>query len=559
MRKTTLLIILIILINSISVCADYSLLQNAVIAAPGSSQSDWSAIALSVSGNDFDKDAYLTGLKNYVQQKYLTKGKLSANKATEWHRIAIAVNLLGCDATNFCGINLLNDGVYYRGNLGSQGLNGYIWALIAISSGNYIQPADALNTKESIISTILSSQNSDGSFSLSGNEPDCDITAMAVYALSFYKNNSDVSVAIDNALNYLSSVQNPDGTFSDGDVPNAESTAQVIIALASTQRDPYCDLHFPNLYNALKSFETLGGFCHIQGGEADIIATYQAYCAIAAAERKVDIYSNYQSNEITAEPTTEAETKLVSQSLNNPTPKETEETMPTEAATAPTEIETVTVLEIETQASYDLTAKISLIDNNHINLFLIIIPFVFIAICVIIIVKIRHKRFFVILFAIILSLSLLLLANGKSVENFYRSTVPEGDLHVTISIDCSSILSNYSSLDESLKRSGYVPENGIILPQTEVYITQGSSVLDILKLAAKENKIQLEYTQSPNDSYVEGINHIYEFSCGELSGWMYKVNGVFASKGCNSYIAEDGDVIEWIYTCDLGKDVREDF
>ena len=77
--------------------------------------------------------------------------------------------------------------------------------------------------------------------------------------------------------------------------------------------------------------------------------------------------------------------------------------------------------------------------------------------------------------------------------------------------------------------------------------------------ATRHNKIQMEYQDARLNSfgsvYVQGINYLYEFSCGELSGWMYRVNGQFPNYGCSKYTLKDGDVIEWLYTCDLGRDV----
>ena len=49
--------------------------------------------------------------------------------------------------------------------------------------------------------------------------------------------------------------------------------------------------------------------------------------------------------------------------------------------------------------------------------------------------------------------------------------------------------------------------------------------------------------------YVEGINNLYEFDCGEQSGWMYAVNGWYPNYGCSAYTLSDGDVIGWAYTC----------
>ena len=55
---------------------------------------------------------------------------------------------------------------------------------------------------------------------------------------------------------------------------------------------------------------------------------------------------------------------------------------------------------------------------------------------------------------------------------------------------------------------------------------------------------------------IEGIGNLYEFDCGELSGWMYTVNGQAPNYGCSQYQLEDGDVVEWIYSCDMGRDAN---
>lgn len=65
------------------------------------------------------------------------------------------------------------------------------------------------------------------------------------------------------------------------------------------------------------------------------------------------------------------------------------------------------------------------------------------------------------------------------------------------------------------------------------------------------------YTPLYGSEYVEGINQLYEYDCGELSGWMYNVDGWFPNYGCDKYILSDGETIQWVYTCDLGKDVGD--
>ena len=77
----------------------------------------------------------------------------------------------------------------------------------------------------------------------------------------------------------------------------------------------------------------------------------------------------------------------------------------------------------------------------------------------------------------------------------------------------------------------------------------------------QEDKIHIEFVKTPvyDSAYIEGINNLYEFDCGELSGWMYKVNGNFPNYGCTNYKIKNGDNIEFVYTCDLGKDVGGDY
>ena len=62
-------------------------------------------------------------------------------------------------------------------------------------------------------------------------------------------------------------------------------------------------------------------------------------------------------------------------------------------------------------------------------------------------------------------------------------------------------------------------------------------------------------TPAYNSAYIEGINNIYEFDGGELSGWTYLVNGKVPGVGCSEYKVKNGDVIEWLYTCDMGRDL----
>ena len=102
-----------------------------------------------------------------------------------------------------------------------------------------------------------------------------------------------------------------------------------------------------------------------------------------------------------------------------------------------------------------------------------------------------------------------------------------------------------------------VPEDGVLLPETQVTFAAGESAFDVLQRVCRENKIHMESSFTPlyNSAYIEGIGNLYEFDAGSLSGWMYSVNGIWPDYGCSSYTLHDGDTVVWSYTCDLGRDV----
>lgn len=125
----------------------------------------------------------------------------------------------------------------------------------------------------------------------------------------------------------------------------------------------------------------------------------------------------------------------------------------------------------------------------------------------------------------------------------------------TISISCATILNNMDKLDRDKK--DLVPKDGWILKPITVEFEEGETVFDLLKRICMDRKIHMESSWTPmyNSAYIEGIHNLYEFDCGSLSGWMYSVNGVYPNYGCSKAVIKEGDVIKWVYTCDLGKDV----
>lgn len=164
----------------------------------------------------------------------------------------------------------------------------------------------------------------------------------------------------------------------------------------------------------------------------------------------------------------------------------------------------------------------------------------------------------------------MLIDTGTGKDKYQTDPVPEGkpipvepeDVEIgdaaytcTLSISCATILDNLDLCDP--EKVELVPADGWILQPMTVTFYEGESVFNVLQRTCKQQKIHMEFSNTPiyNSAYIEGIHNLYEFDVGNLSGWMYKVNGWFPNYGCSRYQLKDGDVIEWVYTCDLGYDV----
>lgn len=178
--------------RSMGLSGSDNLLSPEYVSAAGSPAGDWYPIGLGRLGIDDDYEMYLAALRENITERYAKDGGLDKIKATEWHRITLAVLALGGDPTSFGRdsegkpINLIADGVYNRKNLGAQGINGLIWGLIALDAADFPVPDGAYYTRDGIIAELLSLRCSDGGFAFSGDHSDPDMTAMAITALAPY-------------------------------------------------------------------------------------------------------------------------------------------------------------------------------------------------------------------------------------------------------------------------------------------------------------------------------------------------------------------------------------
>lgn len=261
----------------------------------GTAVCDWTAIAYKEFGIEDDFEGYLAELEQKVTEEYAADGGLDSTKATEWHRTILVVTALGGDATAFgthpdgTKINLVADGIYNYINedLANQGINGFIYALLALDCGGYEIPEGAKYTRESIVSSLIAEQHDDGSFGF-GDRSDIDMTGMALHALAPYSDDPEIKAVIDAGFEFLSNAQNGDGTFDGMGGKTSESASQVIIALCANGFDPRTDERFikhgTSVYDALFEFRQKDKtFSHTpDDGKGDALATDQAMMAMMA-------------------------------------------------------------------------------------------------------------------------------------------------------------------------------------------------------------------------------------------------------------------------------------
>lgn len=266
------------------------------VSAPGvgSIGGEWAVLGLARGGYGVPEDyfsGYLARAEAYVRD---CSGVLHARKYTEYSRVVLALTALGVDARSFAGYDLTAPLGDFEKTVW-QGLNGAIWALLALDSAGYPMPeqpgAAVQATRQRYVDHILDRELPEGGWSLSGSgAADPDVTAMALQALAKYRGAAAVDAAVERALARLSVLQNARGGWESWGTENAESCAQVIVALCELGI-PLTDARFvkngSTALDALERFRAAdGGFRHDAAGSgSSLMAAEQALYALAAAER----------------------------------------------------------------------------------------------------------------------------------------------------------------------------------------------------------------------------------------------------------------------------------
>ena len=260
----------------------------------GSIGGDWAVLGLARSGYtvpaQYYRD-YSAAVEAYVKA---CNGVLHEKKYTEYSRVILALSSIGKDARDVAGYDLTKALGDYDQTVW-QGVNGPIWALLALDCRNYPMPqnpqAKTQATRQMYVDYILSCQLPGGGWNLTKTgTADPDLTAMALQALAKYQDQAKVKQAVSQGLTCLSRLQNPDGTFSSEGVANGESCAQVMIALGElgiSLEDARFVKNGRTLLDGLLTFYRPGqGFVHAAaGGGANQMACEQALMALAGLQR----------------------------------------------------------------------------------------------------------------------------------------------------------------------------------------------------------------------------------------------------------------------------------
>lgn len=451
-------------------------------------------------------------------------------RPTELQRAAVALSAGGS-----CPQDIVNAAAYDNPDLDRQGLNAWIWALIAANCSAREAQDGALNTRQSLAQEIISRQLADGGFAFSGSAADADMTAAAIYALAPLSADEQAAEALGRAEARLRALQQPSGAFCSMGAENCESTAQAIIALAALGYDE-SDGAVSAAVTALGEYARGGGYAHLTDGEVNALASSQAleaFTALALAERGERLYD--------APPALQAAESGSAES-------------PESGQSAPTEQTTTIPQDVtgETPESTESLQQAPRITGFTIKL--IICVFCGAAGAALLVAALVKKNRAAAVFGALFATAagLVWLLGIKTADEYYAQSAPESDITVTVLAECAAALDNMESIDERVNTADVIPADGVVIAYCEVSLPEDATAYEALTLAARQQKVRVDGSGTVYGVYVSAIGHIAEFGFGDMSGWLYSVNGDYPEVSCGEYRLHDGDAVEFHYTCGYG-------
>lgn len=492
--------------------------------------------------NNPDLSAYTRALAQSVEAAYHSDSGIyptSLQKSVITLCMCHAYSNAGTDIPfvleDYFSEEIVNDAL--NNTIGSKGIMTYIYGLNMLEALEHVNAEyDCPFTCEDIIMTLISSQLSDGGYALSGDEGDVDVTAMTLRSLSYaYKALSTTDAAssyifsdaeaaqfissVDSSILFLKNAQLETGDYASYGCACSESTAQVILAACALGID-VSDFNNNNI-SALDGLVIYrlenGSFSHSSPLVTNDMASSQAYEALCAIASTLPVSST----------ASDASTNINDNTVNN-------------------------------------SKTNNLATNGKVSIktyFYIIVATAFIiSVLIISIIYFKNKNRKKYVMQLI---SALLIATLAAAAIFFinintpvqfsaapSSTIADAPGENTI---CISYRINCSTVESD-------PIKADIYPTDTLYVYEGATAFDVLYEICRTNNIQLDYESNSvyGTAYVKGINSLYEFDNGDLSGWMYRINGEFPSVGCGYYTLTEGDYVEWLYTTNIGRDLEND-
>jgi hypothetical protein len=542
----------------------------------GSSSGEWAVLALARGNADVLNsyyDGYYDRVVAYVRDN-ISSGKLNADKSTDNARIALALTAIGEDPTSVGGHNLLTalDDVTYDLK---QGINGPIWALIALDSKNYTS-----SSRDQLITAILDNRTSEGGWALDGNATDVDMTAMAIQALAPYynKSNETVKAAVDTALTWLSTKQSSDGGFSSWGNANAESCAQVIVALSALNIDADTDSRFvKNGHSALENLLTFeqadGSFLHtLPGSDKDnnqmsseqgtyALVAYDRFKtgknslynmtdavkrADASAQEVIDMIDSIgEVNEYSYDAIAEARSAYTKLSSAD---KEKVKATNYKTLTAAEDAYKAILREKQSERYTELKAHYDELLSDKTKKY----------------GTAAKKKLLSVLQTAQRDMNAAV--SCERVEEIFQKAMSDldavkpGDIEVTFRL----IGALEATQDVDLTTDSYLPEYVTWVPTKTYALQENATVYDLFTeamsdaglryIGAESNYVSTIYAPSCLGGYT-----LSEFTNGKKSGWMYTVNGTHPNQGLKNWTLNDNDVVVWHYVNDYSHEVADWF
>ena len=546
----------------------------------GSTEGEWLMLGLARADHTITPDnrsTYLAAVRDYISTRY-KDGKLydsaqfETTVSTDNSRIILALTALGEDPQTFVTGKDLLKGYSDFDWVKKQGINGTIWALLALDSKQYEIPAGT-TTRDKLISEILSKQTTNDGWATAGNVADADMTAMAIQALAPYYSRANVKTAVNNALNRLSKAQNNEtGAYYNAyNELCAESTAQVIVALTSLGINPTEDGRFITnsgltlLDGLMHFYNGSGEFKHTVNGQANAMATEQSYYALVSYYRLLNQKSSlYDMSDNGSTPESVESVIEKIKAIPDPVDEDSyeaivtareayekltdseQEQVPQQYRNKLTRAETeysVLLENAKSQAKSDLTDHyLSLKQEDYGDA--------------------GRKKL-----AEILSTGQKNITSAKSCKQVSTileraikemDEVKKGDMTVTFRL----IGSLQATQDVNLTTDSYLPEYVTWIPTTKYELASNATVYDLFtealsdagltSIGAESNYVKTIYAPSCLGGYA-----LSEFTNGKNSGWMYTINGSHPNYGLKEQELKDGDMVVWHYVNDYSHEVSD--